>query len=343
MMLPSIEEIKNTISEPSNILIPKLNGYCPIPGILGPEQYPGGFSIVFPFTNGTDKKALRIWHREIPEIKRRTSQISNYLSQQHQLKYFIDYEYVSNAIKFESGIKIDAVLMDWGDGLTLKYYIDNLINSNINEQSKRDKLWDLARTFFEMFTELHEVRISHGDLQHGNILIKEPNNIKLIDYDSLYVPTMGPLVTQVTSGLSGYQHPSRCISRYSTERNDYFSELVIITSLIYLSEDLSVWEDFSIMADDYSLLFNSKDYCNFKTSKIYKRGILKSKTLHFLLDQINHALALSDIEKLNPIEDVISRAGIDLKIPNQSYYCIQCGTLFTAGDIYCIHCGTKRI
>lgn len=343
MMLPSIEEIKNTISESSNILIPKLNGYYPVPGILGPEQYPGGFSIVFPFTNGTDKKALRIWHKEIPEIKKRTSQISNYLSQQHQLKYFINYEYVSNAIKFESGIKLDAVLMDWGEGLTLKDYIDTLIHSNINEQSKQNQLLDLARAFFEMFTDLHEVKISHGDLQHGNILIKESNKIKLIDYDSLYVPTMGSQVTQVTSGLSGYQHPSRCISHYSTERNDYFSELVIITSLLYLSEDLSVWEDFSVMADDYSLLFNSKDYSDFLNSKIYKRGIIKSKTLHFLLDQINQALTLSDIERLSPIEDIVSRAGIDWKIPNLSYFCIQCGKPFTAGDLYCIHCGTKRI
>ena len=97
------------------------------------------------------------------------------------------------------------------------------------------------------------------------------------------------------------------------------------------------------MADDYSLLFNSKDYSNFKASKIYKRGILKSKTLHFLLDQINYALSLSDIEKLNPIEDIVSGTGIDWKKTNQSYYCIQCGTPFTDGDIYCIHCGTKRI
>lgn len=343
MMLPSIEEIKNTISESSNILIPKLNGYCPIPGILGPEQYPGGFSIVFPFSNGKDKKALRIWHKEIPEIKKRTSQISNYLSQQHQLKYFINYEYVSKAIKFETGIKLDAVLMDWGEGLTLKDYIDNLIKSNINNQTKSSKLLDLARAFFEMFTDLHEVKISHGDLQHGNILIKESGEIKLIDYDSLYVPTMGTHVPQVTSGLSGYQHPSRCTSRFSTERNDYFSELIIITSLIFLSEDFSVWEDFSIMADDYSLLFNSKDYCNFQNSKIYKRGISKSKTLQFLLNQIKQSLLLSDIEKMNPIEDIVSKAGIDWKIPNLSYYCIHCGKPFATGDIYCIHCGTKRI
>lgn len=341
-MLPSIEEIKNTISESSNILIPKLNGYRPIPGILGPEQYPGGFSIVFPFSNGTDKKALRIWHKEIPEIKKRTALISNYLSKQHQLKYFINYEYVSNAIKFESGIKLDAILMDWGDGLTLKDYLDSLIHSHISDQSKSYQLLDLARAFFEMFINLHEVKISHGDLQHGNILIKE-SKIKLIDYDSLYVPTMGAWVSQVTSGLSGYQHPSRCNSYYSTERNDYFSELVIITSLIYLSEDLSVWEDFSIMKDDYSLLFNSKDYSNFKYSEIYKRGIQKSNTLQFLLEQIKQALSLTDIERLIPIEDIVSRSGLDWKNSNLSNYCIHCGNPFTVGDLYCIHCGTKRI
>lgn len=343
MMLPSIEEIKNTISVCSNILIPKLKGYRPVPGILGPEQYPGGFSVVFPFSNGIDKKDLRIWHKEIPEIKKRTSQISNYLSQQHQLKYFINYEYVSNAIKFESGIKLDAVLMDWGDGLTLKEYIDDLIHSNISNQSKRNRLLDLSKAFCEMFTHLHKVKISHGDLQHGNIIINGLNDIKLIDYDSLYVPTMGTHVAQVTSGLSGYQHPSRYTSRYCTERNDYFSELVIITSLIYLSEDLCVWDDFSIMEDDYSLLFNSNDYSNFQKSKIYKRGILRSNTLHLLLDQINQALSLSDIERLIPIENIISRVGIEWKMQNISYYCIQCGKPFTDGDLYCIYCGTKRI
>lgn len=342
-MLPSIEEIKNTISVKKNILINKLHGYSPVPGILGPEQYPGGFSIVFPFSNGIDKKALRIWHKEIPEIKKRTAQISTYLSLQVQLKYFINYEYISNAIKFDSGIKLDAVLMDWGDGFTLKDYIDNLLHSNIDEKSKKHELLELARSFFELFTDLHKIHVSHGDLQHGNILIKNSSGIKLIDYDSLYVPTMGSNISQVTSGLSGYQHPLRSSSLYSTERNDYFSELVIITSLVYLSEDLSVWDDFSIMNDDYSLLFNSKDYSDFKNSNVFKRGIIKSNSLKKLLNEIVLTLAVKDIEKLHPIEDIIARVGLDWKIPNLSYYCIHCGNPFAADDNYCINCGIKRI
>lgn len=342
-MLPSIEEIKQTISDPENILIRKLQGYNPIPGILGPVQYPGGFSIVFPFTNGIDKKALRVWHKEIPEIKKRTAQISNYLSQQIQLKCFIDYEYVSNAIKFKSGIKLDAVLMDWCEALTLKEYIDDLIKSKCDESAKKQRLLDLARTFFELFTELHKVHISHGDLQHGNILIKDDTDIKLIDYDSLYVPTMGDKVSQITSGLSGYQHPSRGTSMYSTEKNDYFSELIIVSSLIYLSEDISAWDDLSIMEDDYSLMFNVNDYKDFKNSKVYKRGILKSKILKNLLNEIIQFLSINDIEKLEPIEEIITKVGIDWKIPNMSYYCINCGNQFAAGDNYCIHCGTKRL
>lgn len=342
-MLPSIEEIKNTISVPSNILVDKLHGYSPIPGILGPEQYPGGFSIVFPFRNGKEKKALRIWHKEIPEIKKRTALISKYLSRNSQLDYFIDYEYISKAIKFDSGIKLDAVLMDWCEGLTLKDYIDDLIHSNIDNKAKSDGIKELAKSFIELFSNLHAAHISHGDLQHGNILVTATGKLKLIDYDSLFVPTMGDKITQVTSGLSGYQHPSRSSSAYATEKNDYFSELIIITSLIYLIEDINVWDDFSVMDDDYSLLFTAKDYRDFKNSKIYKRGISKSKTLKLLLSEIQNALDYTDIESLSPIEEICERAGLDWSINDLGGYCINCGSLFERGDIYCTNCGTKRI
>ena len=342
-MLPSIEEIKNTISDPRNILVSRLNGYSPIPGLLGPEQYPGGFSIVFPFTNGRDKKALRIWHKEIPEIKKRTSQISSYLSQNTQLDYFIDYEYINNAIRFDTGIKLDAVLMDWGDGHTLKDYIDNLVHSNVDSQTKTSEIIELAKSILALFSDIHKVHISHGDLQHGNILVMDSKRIKLIDYDSLFVPTMGDKITQVTSGLSGYQHPSRSSSAYATEKNDYFSELIIITSLIYISEDINVWDDLSLMNDDYSLLFNAKDYRDFKNSMVFKRGISKSRILKLLLKEILIALDCADIESLSPIEEIIERVGLNWNIYSVGGYCINCGSLFTIGDNYCTNCGTKRI
>ena len=343
MILPSIEEIKNTISIPRNILIDKLDGYAPLPGLLGPEQYPGGFSIVFPFTNGTDKKALRIWHKEIPEIKKRTAQISSYLSQNAQLEYFINYEYFSNAIRFDSGIKLDAVLMDWGAGLTLKDYIDNLIHSGADVSTKSNKIIELAKSFYKLFTDLHKANISHGDMQHGNILVTDSSCIKLIDYDSLFVPTMGNRVSQVTSGLSGYQHPLRPTSAYSTEKNDYFSELIIITSLIYISEDLKVWDEFSVMDDEYSFLFNTIDYSDFANSKVFRRGMAKSNLLRQLLNEIQCALKVTNLESLSPIENIIEKVGLNWNTYFAGLYCINCGSQFALDDNYCINCGIKRI
>lgn len=41
-----------------------------------------------------------------------------------------------------------------------------------------------------MCKKLHEKSIAHGDLQHGNILVDSNGNIYLIDYDSMFVPSL---------------------------------------------------------------------------------------------------------------------------------------------------------
>lgn len=341
-MLPSIEEIKNSISSQRNILIPSLKGYEPVPGLLGPEMYPGGFSVVFPFTDGAHKKALRVWHREIPEIKKRTFQISSYLSSIQDLPYFIHYEYISNGLVCSSGIKLDVVLMDWAEGVTLKDYIDGVFKSSNAVSEKEETLIVLAKSFYKLFIDLHNVSISHGDLQHGNILVKDADHISLIDYDSLYVPTMGAKVSQVTAGLSGYQHPLRKKIQYSDKTNDYFSELIIISSLVILSEFPDIWDEFSIMDDDYSLLFSAQDYENFRESKLFNRIYSRSQIVDRFLLEIERFLN-NDLQTILPIEDVIKRIGFEWELNSCSLYCINCGNKFDDGDVFCINCGTKRL
>lgn len=342
-MLPSIEEIKQTISDPRNISIPELVGYSPVPGLLGPEQYPGGFSVVFPFSNGKQKKALRVWHKEIPEIKKRTAIVSSYISSLKQLPYFVRYEYVNNGLRFKSGSTQDVVLMDWIEGCTLKDYIDNVIHSKSNKAIKQNELKKLMESFLKMFVNLHEYKISHGDLQHGNIIVQDSEHLLLIDYDSLYVPTMGTSIPQITFGLSGYQHPQRKNSVTTNEKNDYFSELIILTSILSISEDLTLWDDFSLMDDDYSFVFNAKDYEDFEQSKIYQRLSHCSSYLYQLLTTISDSLIVNSIQKLEPIENIVKRIGLNIVVHNVSYYCINCGHKFDYEDNYCINCGTKKI
>ena len=93
-----------------------------------------------------------------------------------------------------------------------------------------------------MCIDLHKNNISHGDLQHGNILICENRDgkptLKLVDYDSLYVPTMGKKFKDSITGLKDYQHPARQTAVHvSSHKTDYFSELVIYLSLIAIAEN----------------------------------------------------------------------------------------------------------
>ena len=75
MALPTKDEICKALEERGNILDSKLAGYDTIDGIMGPEFYPGGFCLVFPVTNGTEKFAFRVWHTEIDGIQNRLAKI----------------------------------------------------------------------------------------------------------------------------------------------------------------------------------------------------------------------------------------------------------------------------
>lgn len=342
-MLPTIEEIKRTIVVPKNILIPELQGFKPLPGLLGPLQFSGGFSVVFPFSDGTTTKALRIWHKEIPQIQQRTIAVSDYLSSLEDIPYFVHYKYIPKCIRYNASVLLDAVLMDWVEGETLKDYINNVILSpTLSLSLKQESLKILCTAFYELFRTLHKHHISHGDLQHGNIIIQSPNHIRLIDYDSFYVPALGNKSPQVTIGLSGYQHPARSGAKFSSEKDDFFSELIIITSLWALSEDISLWNDFAIFDNEYSLLFTNRDFSGFSESGIYRRLQHGSSAVKDLLQEISRFLEIDAIDRLAPIEEVLVRHHLRIFEREQDVFCTRCGTRFLKEDNYCIICGNKR-
>ena len=72
--------------------------------------------------------------------------------------------------------------MQWVEGVTLNNYIErNVDNSAL--------MGTLAEHFKTMMLALHSDGIAHGDLQHGNILIRG-NDFKLVDYDGMFVPDL---------------------------------------------------------------------------------------------------------------------------------------------------------
>lgn len=266
MPLPTIESIKTTIENnySTNIHDSKLSGYKPIPGLLGPMFYPGGFGVVFPLKDSLNHKyAFRVWHKEIPGIKERTNKIANYLHAIN-LPYFVEFDFVSGGLTVEEeegSQTVDTVRMDWVEGENLHDFISK---TKENESTEDFKLimHNLAGKFKKMFKDLHQAGISHGDLQHGNVVIKDDLNIKLVDYDSVFVPTIKG-EKQITSGLTGYQHPIRKTTcEEAAEYDDYFSELVIYSGLLMLSVLPELWPDDEEEIDNFSFLFTENDFEN---------------------------------------------------------------------------------
>src|SRR5262249_46022568 len=119
----------------------------------------------------------------------------------------------------------------------------------------------LGEQWLSLCHALHEAEIAHGDLQHGNILVTDAEEIKLIDYDGMIVPNVVGLENHEI-GHRHYQHPTRETENGITPENfgaiDNFSSIVIGVSLLALSVDPSLWA--KTQAGEENLLFRDTDF-----------------------------------------------------------------------------------
>ena len=285
-MLPSKDNIIDALKDLSNIQTQKLSGYSFLMNRFGdPLYYPGGFGMVFKLNNGSKYQAFKVCYVNIDDIKDRMQKISDYLATLN-LPYFVSYSFCEKGLRIPAQIindendlsdqTLDTLVMDWAEGVMFKDYLGDLIEEN-DTKVVESKLMFLANQFKQCFYELHKNHISHGDLQHGNIIIEEDASgnpqIKLIDYDSLFVPELSGY-EQTTSGIGGFQHPSRIAGdeTKSTEKDDYFSEKIIYLTLLLLAKEPELWNDpqVNVENNEYGLLFDVEDFANFNNSYILK-------------------------------------------------------------------------
>ena len=256
-------------------------------------MYVGGFCVVFPYKTPNKKYAVRCWFTNVTDAKERTRLIAEEL---HRIKlpYFVGFKYVENGLATNEGVQ-PIVLMDWVDASPLKEYI----NKNINN---KDKLYRLAEEFKKMTDDLHKHSISHGDLQHGNILVSDMGEIILVDYDSMFVPALNGYSDEI-KGLKGYQHPSRWDNDKLSCKADYFSELIIYTSIIAFAKMPMLWDDLHII-DTETMLFSAEDIKSGGASIIF--NILSTDNeLKKLSTAIKNALQKKSINELLPLEEAI--------------------------------------
>lgn len=266
------------------------------------RAYSGGYSRVYPIQVGQKTIALRCWIADIGRAEERYRKIKTYLDA-NPLPYFVDFGYIERGIAVNGKI-YPIIYMEWIDGLRLNKFLDQ----NINDSGV---LLQTATEFQKMVEILHQKRISHGDLQEGNILIQRHGNslaLKLIDYDSLFVPSLQGWPEEIV-GLPTYQHPKRAHSKQLSEKSDFFSELVIYLSLCAYAEEPSLWK----MEQEQKLLFSDEDFIHPEHSPIFKYLKSLSPKIQYLTAQLEEFCLQTDLNQLPPLEQVLAKASIDTK------------------------------
>lgn len=257
-MWPSPQEYNEAIQNPDiNLRDPELSKCTPQLNRQGlPVPNTGAFATVYRLSNGNRSFAVRCFLNYYPDQENRYSLISNHLNSQ-KMGWMVPFEFQKEGIRV-NGNWYPVLKMEWIEGERIDVFIyNNLGNPAV--------LADMSQKWLSTVASLRSARIAHGDLQHGNILIRS-GSIKLIDYDGMFVPQLDGLPTHEV-GHRNFQHPKRTNSDYGIGL-DNFSAWVIYVSLVGFSLDKNLWAH--ARAGDESLLFSAADYLAPDQSMIVK-------------------------------------------------------------------------
>ncbi len=220
-----------------------------------PRPYAGGFTTTFHLYNHSQQWAARCFTRAIPDLQTRYQAISRFF-QKCPDNHFV------KTICLSQGIRVGnqwhpIIKMEWLNGETLNSYIAKNI-SNLNRIS------NLIPEFIGLVRRLQQLGVAHGDLQHGNILVKS-GKLYLIDYDGMFLPELSGFKANEI-GHVNYQHPERNENYYNASL-DRFASIVIYLGLQATALSPKLW---SIYDNSENILFRTEDFVKVEISVLLK-------------------------------------------------------------------------
>lgn len=258
---------------------------------LFPQAYSGGRAVVFPVLIESRKYAVKCWIQSLGALEERYQAVSK-LIEKSKPPYLIESVYRKEELLF-NGVRYPVLQMQWSESITLKEWITRHINDS-------SRLSDLAQRFIEVVADMHSINMSHGDLQHENILVSNNSAITLVDYDSIYLKGLDHLNDEV-KGLPGFQHHSRSFQDKVNPKSDYLSEYVIYITLMALSKKPDLWRH---AKDDNRLIFSQDDINNPGSSAIFK-SLRTIDGLSELIDAFELQCLCLDLNDIVSIDSVV--------------------------------------
>ena len=254
---PSMVDYQEAVqSPPSAFTSSELRCGTPVANKLGmPRPISGTFASVYELVNGGRRWAVKCFLRNIPDLHQRYAKISDHLKKCRWLQYFVTFEYQDKGILVQ-GKSFPLVKMEWVDG----YPLNTFIEQNL---SRRRVLAKLKKTWVKLLADLRSAHIAHGDLQHGNVLVGPNGDLRLIDYDGMWVPALAGEGSNET-GHPDYQNPRRTQKDFHA-RVDEFSDAVIQIAIGALMRERSLWDKYN---NGDNLLFRRRDFLDPRSSPL---------------------------------------------------------------------------
>ncbi|HZS44219.1 MAG TPA: hypothetical protein VFC63_03905 [Blastocatellia bacterium] len=258
MYWPSPQDYNEALQHPrSSFADPELKqGEATLTALGLPRPITGAFASVYRMECGGRDWAVRCFLREFSDQSQRYAAISRHLTAA-KLPYTVGFDFQKEGIKLNRRW-YPILKMEWIEGDLLIDYVRKHLN-------KPASLARLASRWVAMARALNAAGVAHGDLQSGNVLVVR-GELKLIDYDGMYVPTMAGQKSHEI-GHRHFQHPKRTLGHFGPGL-DNFSSWAIYLSLIALSRDSSFWKKTN--AGDESLLFQESDFKNPTSSATFR-------------------------------------------------------------------------
>ena len=246
--------ISAAIRQPGSLVDKRLTAASLVPARTGqPFSACGNFAVTYRIKVGKVQRAIRFFYRSMPDSQERYSHISPTL-QTLRLPGLVWCRYLQEGIRVNGEI-YPAVLMPWVEG--------NDLNQSLAHDHSRTRIRRVRAALEELYWNLAAARISHGDLQHGNLIVGPDDNITAIDYDGMFVHGMQPLPTR-SLGHPNFQHPQR--TQLTGPDLDRFSFILIDLALRALEMRPRLWEKYN---DHENVLFCASDLRSPRVSQLF--------------------------------------------------------------------------
>lgn len=180
-----------------------------------PTYHSGNFGVVFKAHTRHDVRALKCFTRD--QIGR-TDAYAKISAGLPRSEYIVEYKFLPDEILATSGEILDyfpLLDMEWASGESMSSVIeraaltgDAATIESLSEAFDKMALWLLGQNF------------AHGDLKPDNIIVTPTGDLRLVDYDGIYMPSMcGEPQREV--GTEAFQHPARRLMPFCKAIDDY--------------------------------------------------------------------------------------------------------------------------